>query len=238
VSPTVVLDLDGTLVDSAPDLADGVNALLERREAEPVGADDVRAFIGGGAVKLIRNAFAARRLPIADGEIDALYREFRAAYDPIASRTTRPYPGVLPTLDRLRATGHRLALCTNKPEGPSRLLLDALFLSSRLDAAVYGDTLPEKKPDPAPILEAIHRAGGRPDDAVMVGDSDADVLGARAAGLPVIAASWGYGVIAAKDLGADVVIDAFAELPDALARVEPLLRARGGALSPSRSPRE
>jgi phosphoglycolate phosphatase len=210
---TVVFDLDGTLADTAPDIAAALNRMLAAlgREALPEGT--IRSLVGHGARSLVERALAAageapralvdRGLP--------LYLDFYAAD---VCNGTMPYPGVERALDELAGAGASLAVCTNKVEGLSHALLDALGWTQRFAAVVGGDTLPTRKPDPAMLHEAIARAGGGP--AAYVGDSMTDADTARAAGVPFVAVSFGFTDWPVGALGADLMIDAFADLHGAL----------------------
>ncbi len=210
----VLLDLDGTLVDSAEDLRDALNAVLDREGLRAVSGEEVRAMIGDGVPKLVERGLA--KTGGDPGRARDLVPGFLAIYEPRASRKTRAYPGVLETLQALKAAGLRLAVVTNKPEAATIAILDALGLAPLIDAVVGGDTLPERKPDPAPVIAALHRLGGEARAAVMVGDNHHDVQAAHGAGLKAVLVSYGYAHGAPHALGADSVIDAFADLPAAL----------------------
>jgi phosphoglycolate phosphatase len=215
----VVFDLDGTLVDSAPDLANALNALLAEERRRPVALDDVKAMIGDGAAKLVERAFAATGEAPDDG-IDGLTARFLGHYEGHATDLTRPYPGVRETLDRLKADGLVLAVCSNKPEGPTREVLRDLDLDGYFAAVVGGDTIPGvRKPDPRMLQAVLDAVRVPPNAAAMVGDNANDVAVARALGVPVILRADGYTRVPAAELGADAIIDHFAELPDVLARL-------------------
>ena len=210
---TVAFDLDGTLADTAPDLAAVLNHVLRELGRPEVSAESVRHLVGHGARALLRNGLAAS----GDAPEDLVERGFPSYLDYYAANIcvgTRPYEGVEAALDRLAAGGARLAVCTNKLESLTHLLLDALGWSSRFEAVVGGDTLPVRKPDPAPLVEAIARAGGG--RAAFVGDSITDATTARAAGVPFVAVSFGFSDRPATELGAGAVIDHFDDLPAAL----------------------
>ncbi|MEN0063377.1 MAG: phosphoglycolate phosphatase [Myxococcota bacterium] len=212
---TVVFDLDGTLVDSAPDLKTAVNAVLQAAGRRPITLDETRRFIGRGSRVLLQRAFEATAPGIAF-DVEAAYRHYLDAYRACVADETQPFPGVLETLEASRAEGWTLALCTNKPEALALELLEALALAAPFGTAVVGgDTLPVHKPDPAPVHEAIWRAGGVL-PAVLVGDSETDVAAARAAGIPVIAVPWGYREGSVDDLGADAVLPSFEQLGEVL----------------------
>lgn len=211
----VLLDLDGTLVDSAEDLMEALNDLLAREGLRAVDPDETRAMIGDGALKLVERALV--RTGGEGARAPDLLPRFLALYEPRASRKTRPFPGVVDTLQGLRERGLRLAVVTNKPEAATHAILEALDLAPLFDAVIGGDTLPERKPRPAPLLEALRRLGT--DAAVMVGDNHHDVQAAHAAGLKAVLVSYGYAHGPPRSLGADLVIDRFTDLPDALGRL-------------------
>jgi len=212
----LVFDLDGTLIDTAPDLVDTLNHILAREGMPAVPFAAARNMIGGGARKLIERGLATEGRDCSAGEIDRLYRDFVAHYaDHIADRS-RPFPGLEAALDALAAGGWRFAVCTNKLEGLSMRLLHALGLAQRFDAVCGQDTFGVQKPHPDMLLNTIRRAGGTPERAIMVGDSVSDVGVARAARVPVIAVEFGYTDVPAAQLGADRVIDDFAGLPAAV----------------------
>lgn len=214
---TVVFDLDGTLVDSAPDLHAAVNRVLgEGLGRPPLPMEAIRGMVGQGARRLVEQALEATGGIAAPG-LDPWTERFLELYGADPARLTTVWPGVVDQLDSLRRQGVELAVCTNKPEVPSHTLLKAVGLAPYFGAVVGGDTLAVKKPDPAPLLAAIQRVGGEPASAVLVGDSPHDVATARAAGVPVVAVTFGYSKVAPAELGADRLIDAFTELPEALA---------------------
>ncbi len=214
--PLVAFDLDGTLVDSAPDLLDTLDVVLSGRGLAPVDRDDARAMIGGGARVLIRRALAHEGITLPEAEIEALNARFLEHYAAHIADRTRPFPGVTQALDRLAAQGVLLAVCTNKLEHLARLLLDRLDLTPRFHAITGADTYGKPKPDALPLMSTIAAAGGVPAATLMVGDSRTDILTARAAGVPVIAVSFGYTEIPPAELGADVLIDHFDALESAV----------------------
>lgn len=183
--PTLILDLDGTLVDSAPDLQAAVNRLMAARGLPAFSRAAVVGMIGDGIVALVDRALAAHGLPPDPSAVDAVRADYAIHYADL----TRPYPGVPETLAAMAADGWRLTVCTNKPEAPARDLLAALHLDKLFDAVVGGDG--PRKPDPAHTLAAL--AGGDRRAAVAVGDHSNDVRAAVAAGIPCIFAEWGYG---------------------------------------------
>ncbi|SDE95735.1 phosphoglycolate phosphatase [Rhodospira trueperi] len=220
----VVFDLDGTLIDSVPDLALALNAMLDEEGLPHVRPEQVPAFVGQGARVLVTKAMAAVGRPIPEGAagaatLERLHDRFVALYEAEPVRGTRPYDGAVAVLDALRAQGVTLGVCTNKPQGPTLGVLEALGLSGHFSAVVGGGVIPERKPDPAPLLLTLERMGVAPDRAVMVGDTPYDVGAARAAGVPVILVDYGYSPVPPAEAGADVLVSSFAEVPAALARL-------------------
>jgi len=220
LAPILLCDLDGTVIDSAPDLAASLSALLAEHGRRGLDTDEIKPMVGDGVAKLVERAFAATGGVPADGAMAASVARYSAIYECRLTRLTRPYPGALDTLGALRAAGWRLAVCTNKPERASHEIVRALGMDALFEALAGGDTFAVRKPDPGHLLHLIARMNGDPARAVMLGDSHNDVRAARDAGLPVIAISHGYGTVPARALGADRVIDSFAELPDTLAALK------------------
>jgi phosphoglycolate phosphatase len=212
-APTVVFDLDGTLVDSAPDLVATVNTVFAREGLPPVAYETARNLVGGGARSLIERSLRAEGRKLRVGEVDRLVKEFIAHYAAHIADRSRPFPGLEATLDELGAVGCRFAVCTNKLEWLSVRLLDALGLSKRFVAICGADTFGLRKPNPEFLRRTIARAGGEIGYAVMVGDSGTDVATARAAGVPVIAVDYGYTETPVAELGPERVISALSELP-------------------------
>lgn len=218
---TIIFDLDGTLVDTAPDLIDTLNVILGREGLPVIPYDEARALIGAGARSMLERGLAAVGRPAAD--IDHLYEHFVAHYaDHVADRS-RPFPGVESALDVLAGRGFTLAVCTNKLERLSVRLLESLGLAGRFAAICGQDTFAVQKPHPAALLGTLRRAGGRLDRAVMVGDSQTDIATARAALMPVVAVDFGYTDVPVKDLEPDKIISHYSHLPDA---IEILLKGR------------
>jgi phosphoglycolate phosphatase len=208
----ILFDLDGTLIDSAPDLCDAIAVLLAEHHRRPLSLAETRAMVGDGATELVRRAFAATGpalVPEAVAGAVARYLEIYAAH-PV--RPDCIYPGVVETLTALAAAGHRLGLCTNKPQPITRAVLEALDLARFFAVVLGAQVLPVRKPDPGPLLWVTERLGVAPAAALMVGDSRNDVLAATAAGMAVVVVSYGYTKIPAAELGAAAVIDHFAEL--------------------------
>jgi phosphoglycolate phosphatase len=219
----LVFDLDGTLVDTAPDLHRALNAVLAEGGRAAVPLADIRHMVGDGALKMIERGYAATGAPVDPAELPRLFRRFLEIYSAGGHAQSPPFPGVRETLVELRARGCRLAVCTNKPLRPSLEILDVLGLTDLFAAVLGGDSLPMRKPDPGHLLGTLERLGAGPDQAVMIGDSMNDVAVARAAAVPSVIVTYGYTRLPPRGLGGDVVIDAFAELLPALAR-PPLAR--------------
>jgi phosphoglycolate phosphatase len=211
---TAVFDLDGTLVDSAPDLHAALDRMMARLGRPPFARAEVVAMIGDGVRALVERALAARSLPFSEAALEG----FSADYTARAAEATRPFPGVAEALARLESAGWRLAVCTNKPAAATAALLEALGLTGRFAAVGGGDSFPVRKPDPGHLRATLDAAGGAPDAAAMIGDHRNDVLAARGAGLPCVFAGWGYGPPAMAE-GAAAVARRPEELPGLLERL-------------------
>jgi phosphoglycolate phosphatase len=219
MSAALIFDLDGTLVDTAPDLLGAMNAVLVQEGRRPVNAEDLRHLVGHGARAMLDEAFKrtgeaadAARLP---GLIDAFIVHYRAHI----ADASRPFPGVVETLTMLKASGARLGVLTNKPQELVGPLLDKLDLS-RFFGAVHGaGRFDYVKPDARVFHHVIDDLGGAGDGAVMIGDSSTDLATGRAAKVPVILLSYGYTPTPAHELGADIVLDDFAGIPGALENI-------------------
>jgi phosphoglycolate phosphatase len=211
---TLLFDLDGTLVDSIPDLTAALNRLMAARGLAPFAPAEVAPMVGDVAGVLVRRAFSARGRDAGAADIAAYVDDYTAHVD----GDTRPYPGVAETLRRLGAEGWRCAVATNKPEAAARKLLAALSLEPFFAAIGGGDSFPVRKPDPGHLLHTLAAAGGAPDRAVMVGDHHNDIAAAAGAGMPCIFAAWGY---SARQAGAAAaaVAERFADVPGIAARL-------------------
>jgi phosphoglycolate phosphatase len=218
-APIVVFDLDGTLVDTAPDLVDTLNIILARESLAPVPFETARTMIGGGARTLIERGLQADGRAGGTVEVDRLYQDFVSHYaDHLADRS-QPFPNAIAAIEQLAARGCRFAVCTNKLEWLSVKLLEALGISGHFDAICGQDTFGVQKPDPQILLRTILKAGGNAGRAVMVGDSISDIEVARAAKVPVIAVDFGYTETPVAALDPDLVIGDFARLPAAVERL-------------------
>lgn len=209
----VLFDLDGTLVDTAADLAGALNRALQGLGRAPVSLDVVKSLIGGGFPNLVAKGLALTGGTLPEGQFDAVVASARADYEDNVAVESAVYPGVVEALRTLHRRGVKMGVCTNKPAAASGKLLAALGLEPYLSALVGGDSLPEKKPHPRMAQEVLARLGTRPEGAVLVGDSETDVKLARAANLPVILVEGGYSDRPATRLGADLVIRTMAQLP-------------------------
>lgn len=217
--PLLIFDLDGTLVDTAPDLIDTLNGLFRREGIEPVAFEEARQFIGGGARLLIERGLAAIGRSVEPAEMDKLYAEYVETYAERIAELSRPFPGLETALDRLTEHGFRFAVCTNKLERLSLKLLDALDLTRRFTVICGQDTFGIQKPDPRVLEKTVAAAGGRLSNAVMIGDSRTDIATARAAQIPVIAVDFGYTDTPVHALDPDRVISHFSELPEAVSEM-------------------
>ena len=220
---TVVFDLDGTLVDTAPDLINALNFILEREGMPPVPLHAARTMIGAGARKLIERGLELDGRVTSVEDISRLTNDFIDYYADHIADASRPFEGLESALDDLSGRGYRFAVCTNKLEWLSKLLLDQLGLSARFAAICGADTFGVSKPDPAILRQTIALAGGQLSSAVMVGDAGPDIGVARRAGIPVIGVEFGYTEIPIADLKPDLLIGHFRDLPSA---VESLMAAR------------
>jgi phosphoglycolate phosphatase len=216
---TLVFDLDGTLVDTAPDLIAATNAVIATLGLAPVADTELRPWISYGARRLIEVALDRRASARSAADVDRLLEHFLDHYEAHIAVGSRAFAGLDAVLDQADAAGLRLAVCTNKREGLSRKLLGELGLAHRFGAIAGRDTFPVCKPDPRHLTGAIALAGGTPSAAVMVGDSDVDVATAKAAGIPVIAVTFGYTTIPVETLAADALIDHYDDFWPALRRL-------------------
>ena len=216
-SRTIVFDLDGTLVDTAPDLISALNYVLAREGLAPVPLALARTMIGAGARKLIERGLEAEGRIATPADITRLTADFIAYYADHIAEESRPFEGLEDALDALASRGCRFAVCTNKLEWLSKRLLDELGLSARFAAICGADTFGVSKPDPIILRQTILRAGGDVAAAIMVGDAGPDVGAARRAGVPVIGVSFGYTDVPIAELNPDRLIDHMKDLPDAVA---------------------
>ena len=213
---TIVFDLDGTLVDTAPDLTAALNHVLVGEGRAPLPQAEVRNLVGHGARALIERGMRAEGATPNEPELQRMLQNFLLFYgENIATHSTL-FPGVTETLAHFRGQQALLGVCTNKPAALSEALFSALDMRGQFEAVLGSDSLPVRKPDPLHLIETVRQAGGDPARAVMVGDSATDVDTARAANIPVVLVSFGYTLIPAHELGADRVIDRFDSLTHVL----------------------
>jgi phosphoglycolate phosphatase len=225
---TIVFDLDGTLVDTAPDLANALNHVLTARGHEAVPAAAVRESVGRGARAMIEEALCRAG---AQDDVDRMLADFLVHYEANIAAMSRPFPGAVAALERLTAAGARLAVCTNKRERLTRMLLQALALEGYFAALAGRDTFGVSKPDPGHLLGVIAAAGGESSRAVMVGDSAVDIAAARAAAVPSILVTFGYCPPPPEGPKADAVIDQFDGLEEAALPLLKRLTEKVGAPS-------
>jgi phosphoglycolate phosphatase len=217
---TIVFDLDGTLIDTAPDLIDTLNLILLREGLPEMPFDTARRLIGGGARGMIERALEAEGRPGSMADLDRMFKSFIEHYAAHIADRSRPFPDLETALALLAGDGRRLAICTNKLEWLSVRLLNALQLTRHFAAICGQDTFGVQKPDPEVFRRTVLRAGGAPDRAIMIGDSGTDVRTARAATVPVIAVDFGYSEVPIATLQPDRIISSFADLADAVGEIE------------------
>ena len=213
---TLICDLDGTLVDSAPDLAGALVDLLAQEGRGNLSLAQVKTMIGDGVAKLVERGFTATGGCPHSPAFEALVERFVRIYNARLVAETAPYPDALDVLSKLKREGWTLIVCTNKPETPSLEILRALDLAPLFDAVAGGDSFPYRKPDPRHLLTLLESIKVAPETAIMFGDGRADVAAARAAGIPCILAEFGYGGDAAIKERPDNSVADFTQLPDAL----------------------
>ncbi len=208
----VIFDLDGTLVDTAPDLWGATNHVLTAHGRREVSLDDVYEMVGMGAKKLIERGFERTGEPARADMIDILFRQFIDHYSANITAQSKPYPGVLALLDELKSRNIGLAVCTNKMERLSVKLINELNMDHYFSAVIGPDTTGVAKPDPRPLDAAIKAAGSTRSHAVMIGDSATDIRTAQAATIPVVAVSFGYTDTHVSAFNPDYVVDHFDEV--------------------------
>ena len=218
---TIVFDLDGTLVETAPDLIQATNHALSLCRLEPVAPGEIRPFISFGARAMIRKGLEFHGHRVPDDQFETLFSSFITYYAQNIATESHLFPGLADCLNRLAEQGARLAVCTNKQEMLSRKLLEALGIAGAFAAIAGRDTFPVCKPHPDHLLGTIRLADGNPRRAVMIGDSDVDIATAKAAGIPVVAVTFGYTDVPVTALSPDATIDHYRDLEAAIHRVAP-----------------
>ena len=210
--PAILFDLDGTLVDTAPDLIATLNHLLAAENCPPAPADLMRTMISLGARAMIVKGFELAQKPRTDEQLDELFTRFIAHYADHIAVNSRPFPGVIDTLEQLLERGTPLGVCTNKPADLSKKLLKSLNMDHYFNAIIGVDTLLVKKPHPGHILGTIEALGGSHDHAIMIGDSETDIKAAKAANVPVIALDFGYSLEPVANFHPDAIVSSYDEL--------------------------
>jgi phosphoglycolate phosphatase len=212
----ILFDLDGTLVDSAPDIAAAVNELLATRGLPPLSLSDIKSMIGDGVRKLIERAFAASGTPFSATELDQAHETMKPIYLRHVTDLATLMPGVRETLAHFHMAGIAMGVVTNKPQLAARQVLLHFGLTEFFGVIVGGDAVSHQKPAPDGLLMALDRLHANPGDALMVGDRIADAGAARAAGMSVALVRGGYTPVPLEEIGADLVCDSMLELPAAL----------------------
>ncbi|MBK5944396.1 MAG: phosphoglycolate phosphatase [Halorhodospira halophila] len=205
----ILFDLDGTLVDSAPDLTAAINQVLTERDRSPVTEEQVRGWVGNGARRLVARALTGEDDGTPpDEELDTALERFFECYGEAVYVHSRPFPGVVETVQALARAGMRLAVVTNKPRRFAEPILEGMGVADAIDVVVGGECTEARKPDPEPLRLAMERLGAASRTVLMVGDSSTDVEAAHNAGIPVVCVPYGYRRgVAPEDLGADAIVD-------------------------------
>ncbi|MCR9270129.1 MAG: HAD-IA family hydrolase [Hyphomonadaceae bacterium] len=221
---TLVFDLDGTLVETAPDLHAALNHTLKAKKLGPVSLDSIRLMIGDGAKAMIRKGLTQHGVAVDETEIEQhLWPRFLEHYQANITRLSEPFEDSVASLDTFRAAGARMAVCTNKAQHLAAQVLSGLNLDRYFVSLVGGDTLGTKKPDGMHVLETVRRAGGSPERAIMIGDAWTDEKAARNAGLPFIFVSFGYGTLSAEPYEFLKSISHWRDMPQAIAELAGLI---------------
>lgn len=218
-APVLLFDLDGTLAETAGDLMGALNVILGREGLAPLPLASARNMLGAGARALIARGFAQAGQSLTPDKLQRLFVDFLVHYNAHIADDSWLFPGVAAALDRAAGAGCALAVCTNKLEHSSHLLLRALGIADRFQFVCGQDTFGVAKPDPTPLIETIARVGGDVSRAIMVGDSRTDIDAARAAGVPVVAVDFGYTDVPVAELRPDRIISHFDDLWDAVASI-------------------
>jgi len=221
---SIVWDLDGTLVDSAPDLASALNTVLDKRGFFTHSINEVRLMIGNGVPKLVERGFNAVGVRPDAGQLEELVAMFVNEYKTCATERTRPYPHIVETLSELHGMNIPMGVCTNKPEAFTKQILEGLGLARYFSSVVGGDTTDTRKPDPQPVLACLRGLASEPISSLMIGDSVHDVHAARAAGVTVGVVPWGYRSAPVEELGADFILHDAAALPGMISEAKAQLQ--------------
>lgn len=221
----VIFDLDGTLIDSLPDVLGALNPVLADAGRRPVTIDEGRLMVGGGAEPLIERAFALTGDPVAPADVPAFVEAFAANYQAAPAHLTTIFDGVVPALEQLSSRGYALGICTNKPHESAHTVLEALGLDRHFASCIGKAARPFNKPDRRHYEAVAEELGVSPDDTLYIGDSETDVETARNAGVPIVLVPFGYSRKPAAELGGDRLIDHFSELAVV---IDELLPVTGG----------
>ena len=221
----IIWDLDGTLIDSAPDLATALNTVLNEQDLNSLTIPQVRLMVGGGVAKLIERAFRGSRVELDADGAEALAPGFMEIYSNCATDTTALLPAAGRMLNYFYNAGVKQGLCTNKPEAVTIKILHALNIYSFFSSVIGGDSTAHKKPHPLPLQTVMEQLGVAPHECIMVGDSGADVGAAHAAGIPIVLVPDGYIGVPAESLGADFVLKDLSALPDEINRFRPVRKS-------------
>lgn len=216
---TIAFDLDGTLVDTAPDLIGTLNVILRQEGVAELPLEAGRKVIGHGARAMIKLGFETAGQPLDEARVSPLFDEFITLYLGRIADESRPFDGLVAALDAMEADGAQFVVCTNKRTDLSLALLDALDLTRRFKAVCGADLPPAMKPDPRHLIHAVEMAGGDPARALMVGDAATDANAGKAAGVPVVLVTFGFTDVPAEELHHDVLINHFNQLPQAVRRL-------------------
>jgi len=208
----VIFDLDGTLVDTAPDLLATLNVLLGDLGRRPLTLPEIKTAIGNGAKAMLRNGAKLTGDPLSEDQIETLFHKYIAYYSAHIADRSAPFPGAIEVLKACQEKGVKLAICTNKLDALSHEVLAALHLARYFDAVIGSDTLEVQKPDPKTVLEILQRTGASPEKTLFVGDSRTDLETARAAGVAVVLVDYGYTATPARELTPDAIISDLREI--------------------------
>ncbi len=215
----VIFDLDGTLIESLPDIQAAANAMLAAHGFDPLDAETVRSYVGKGSRNLVERALRRYGMEPTDADIDAGLAQFLAAHDKEPVGRGYVFEGVIGVLDELKAAGCRLAVCTNKLQGPTRQVLAGYGLDDYFEVVIGGDAASKRKPDPAHVRDVLERLAIGAADAVMVGDSENDIEAAQGADVATVLVSFGYCHVPLESLGANAIVERFADVTDAVRRI-------------------
>lgn len=216
-APTIVFYLDGTLIDTAPDLVEALNVIFTREGLSPLPYDTARNLVGGGAKAMIARGIEAEGRIFPPAKLENMFADFIAHYSDHLADRSRPFPGLACALDALAARGCQFAVCTNKLERLSVLLLKQFDLADRFMTICGQDTFGVQKPDPEVLRRTVAAAGGTMQRTIMIGDSNIDICTARAAGVPIVAVEFGYSERPVAEFAPDRTISHFAQLPASIA---------------------